>query len=100
MKKYFIIIALVVLFSNSLAADKYAGEIFRMGAGVRNYALGNTGLTNSETAALAYWNPAFLVESTETRFELMHAEEYHGLLQYDVISARYQDKFSLVITRI
>ncbi|MFO7895929.1 MAG: hypothetical protein R6U84_03250 [Candidatus Cloacimonadales bacterium] len=100
MKKNLLVIILLILSYSFLSAEKYAGEIFRMGAGVENFALGNSGLTNSHTAALAYWNAALLAENQQTRFELMHAEEYHGLLQYDVFSAVYANKFSLVITRI
>ena len=52
MRKYIVII-LILLLSISLNAEKYAGEIFRMGAGVRNFALGNTGLTDTQTNAIA-----------------------------------------------
>ncbi len=99
MKKLFLIITIALTIAQ-LSADKYAGEIFRMGAGVENYALGNTGLTNSNTAALAYWNPAFLSVSQSNNFEIMHAEEYEGLLQYDIIAATFGNKVSVVLTRI
>jgi hypothetical protein len=99
MKKIFLIIILAITIA-PLAADKYAGEIFRMGAGVENYALGNTGLTNSNTAALAYWNSAFITNNTSSNFEIMHAEEYEGLLQYDIIAATLGNKISVVLTRI
>lgn len=99
MKKIVLIIALTSIIIN-IYADKYAGEIFRMGAGVENFGLGNTGLTNTGTAALAYWNPAFIDRNSSNHFELMHAEEYAGLLAYDIIAFTYQNKFSMVLTRI
>lgn len=99
MKKIYLMIIIVIIIA-PLAADKYAGEIFRMGAGVDNFALGNTGLTNRTSAGLAYWNPAFLAEGKDNHFEIMHAEEYNGLLQYDVISATFGNKISFVVTRI
>jgi hypothetical protein len=93
---------LMVLVSLNLFATKYAGEIFRMGAGVRNIALGNIGVSDQNSAALAYWNPSLLHLRTETDFELMHAEEYAGLLKYDTFSAVFgsQSNFSVVLTRI
>ena len=90
-----------MLFSN-LSAAKYAGEIFRMGAGVKNFALGNCGLTDENSYALAYWNSALLTKATKNKFEIMHAEEYMGLLTYDTASAIWgnEHKFSIVMTRI
>lgn len=88
----------------NLSAAKYAGEIFRMGAGVRNFALGNTGLTDYNSASLAYWNPALLskTEGGTSSFELMHSEEFMGLVSYDTFSAVWGDKsrYSLVLSRI
>ena len=93
---------LILLITVNLAATKYAGEIFRMGAGVRNFALGNTGVSDANSFGLAYWNSAFLFDVTENKFELMHSEEYAGLLNYDTASAIWgkENKFSLVLTRI
>lgn len=101
MKKIYLVIVAALLISQ-LAADKYAGEIFRMGAGVRNLALGNTGVADVDNMGLAYWNSALLDQVTENRFELMHASEYSGLLSYDTFSAIFgkKEKMSLVITRI
>jgi len=100
-KTILILLCAFFLFMN-LNATKYAGEIFRMGAGVRNFALGNTGVSDPASFGLAYWNSAYLYEAAENRFELMHAEEYAGLLKYDTASAIWgkDQKFSLVITRI
>ncbi|MBW6515825.1 MAG: hypothetical protein K0B81_04305 [Candidatus Cloacimonetes bacterium] len=89
---------------NDLTAEKYAGEIFRMGAGVRNFALGNTGLTDYQTASIAYWNPALLAktEGQGSSFELMHAEEFMGLVTYDTFSAVWGERarYALVLSRI
>jgi len=101
MKKLILIVAFVLLI-HALIADKYAGEIFRMGAGVKNFALGNLGLTDETANALSYWNSALLSLVENNRFEFMHAEEYSGLLKYDTFSAVWgkHEKFSLLITRI
>lgn len=103
MKKIFLWVCFLLLFfSTQLEADKYAGEIFQMGAGVRNFALGNCGLTDIHTPALAYWNAALLQEVTGQELALMHAEEYSGLLTYDTFSAIWgkKHKLAVVITRI
>ncbi len=92
---------IVVMGAATLHAEKYAGEIFRMGAGVRNYAMGGTGLTDSDSPALAYWNASLLTKKQNTRVELMHAEEL-GEFQYDTVSGVVGSKhpFSIVISRI
>ncbi len=82
----------------TLNAEKYAGEIFKMGAGVRNYAMGRTGLTDDKSPALAYWNASLLTELTGSNFELLHADEYSGNLQYDVISGNLGDKNKVAFT--
>ncbi len=99
MKK--LIIGIMLVLSINLFATKYAGEIFSMGAGVKNFALGNTGLTNPSSSALAYWNPALLGYSNN-QVELMHAEEFNGLLKFDSFSAILgrNNAYSFVITRI
>jgi len=85
-----------------LAATKYAGEIFRMGAGVRNYALGGCGVADPETFAAAYWNPALLSRNASMRFELLHDSEYDGLMNYDVASGTFgkQTPISFTLARI
>lgn len=98
-----IVIIIMILFAAlELSATKYAGEIFQLGAGVRNFALGNCGVTDVNSTGIAYWNSALLSLVDETRFELMHAEEYSGLLSYDTASAIWgkTNKFSVVLTRI
>ncbi|MDO9577375.1 MAG: hypothetical protein Q7J16_05780 [Candidatus Cloacimonadales bacterium] len=100
--KKIILLVIIVAVSFNLFATKYAGEIFRMGAGVRNFALGNSGVSDVNAIGLAYWNAALLHFAKDTKFELMHAEEYAGLLKYDTASAIWgkENKISVVITRI
>ncbi|MEA2096985.1 MAG: hypothetical protein U9P73_09875 [Candidatus Cloacimonadota bacterium] len=97
-----VIIIMIISVAIELSATKYAGEIFQIGAGVRNFALGNCGVTDVNSSSLAYWNSALLTLVDENRFELMHAEEYSGLLSYDTAAAIWgqTNKFSVVLTRI
>jgi hypothetical protein len=100
--KKMILLAIIIAASFQLFATKYAGEIFRMGAGVRNFALGNIGVSDVDALGLAYWNASLLHFAENKQFELMHAEEYAGLLKYDTASAIWgkENKISVVITRI
>ena len=89
----------MLLFVNiNLHAAKYAGEIFKMGAGVRNFALGRTGLTDVNTPALAYWNASLLLRQTYNTFELMHAQEFNGLLKYDSFSGSWGENHRIGFT--
>lgn len=96
------LLIVILLVTIDLSATKYAGEIFQIGAGVRNFALGNCGISDVNSSSLAYWNPALLALVEENRFELMHAEEYAGLLSYDTAAVIWgkTNKFSVVLTRI
>lgn len=93
---------LVILSYVNLSASKYAGELFQMGVSVRNLALGRCGVADYNSASLAYWNPALLNLVENNRYELMHAEEYNGLLTYDTASLIWgrNIKLALVVTRI
>ena len=82
----FLLIAQVNLWGVFFDGDKYAGEVFKMGAGVRNFSMGRTGLTDRNSPALAYWNSSMLLIQENSAFELMHAEEYKGMLKYDTFS--------------
>jgi len=99
MKK--IMTLLLIMVVANLFATKYAGEIFSIGAGVRNYALGGIGLSDAQSPAIAYWNPALLTNA-EKQIELLHAEEFSGLLKFDTFSAVFgkRNAYSVVLTRI
>ena len=86
---YILLFTFYIFFPTSLFSEKYAGEIFKMGAGVRNFALGRTGLTDDRSPALAYWNASLLLKQPYPTFELMHAEEFNGLLKYDTLSGSF-----------
>jgi len=92
----------LALMTLSLSAEKYAGEIFKMGAGVNNYALGSTGITDTEGSSAAYWNAALLNYHSDNSFEAMHAEEFGGQIKYDTFSGVLGkgNRIAVVITRI
>lgn len=85
-----------------VAFDKYAGEIYEIPVGVRNIALGNTGLTDTKGYSPAFWNAALLPELQSSTLELMHANEFDGLFKYDSFSFYYhaQNSVAISFTRI
>jgi len=102
-RTYMVLLGLTLLiFPATLFADKYAGEIFYMTPGVANQAMGNTGITNGDALSAAWWNPALLALPGSKGVELMHAEQFEGLLQFNHISAILgnQNRMGLVITHI
>lgn len=94
-------LALLIL-PTMLSADKYAGEIFYMSPGVANQAMGNTGVTNGDALSAAWWNPALLSLPGRKGIELMHAEQFEGLMQFNHIAAILgnQTRMGLVITHV
>lgn len=91
MKKLNLILVLVALVF-ALGATKYAGEIFQLGSGAQNQAMGNTGLTLQGSPAAGWWNPALLAESGPNGLELMRVEHFDGLLQQNQLSAVFGSK--------
>ncbi len=97
-----LLVAVIGIVPSLFSADKYAGEIFYMTPGVANQAMGNTGYTNEDAASATWWNPALLSLKGSNGLELMHAEQFQGLMQYNHISAIWgkQNRMGLVITHI
>ena len=100
MKNKNLLILSLLFLSIQLNATKYAGEIFRIGVGVRNFAIGHSGVTDKESSAIAYWNPALITETNSNFIEFMHAEEFNGLLKNDVVTGVIKQKYSFVFSRI
>lgn len=95
MKKHLILISLLVLCIAHLPATKYAGEIFGFSPGVKNQAMGNTGLTLADFHSSGWWNPALLADAKLNGIELRHSEMFAGLLSQNQITLRL-DKASAI----
>lgn len=102
MKRLMSILLMLNILSVVMAFDKYAGEIYEIPLGVRNIALGGTGLTDVNSYSPAFWNAALLPELTDSKIELMHANEFAGLFKYDSFSFYYhaQNSVAISLTRI
>ena len=102
MKRLILALLIINIMTLLVAFDKYAGEIYEIPVGVRNIALGNTGLTDIKGYSPAYWNSALLPELQNSSIELMHAKEFDGLFKYDSFSFYYhaQNSIAISLTRI
>ena len=98
MKRLVLVLLLINILSLLIAFDKYAGDIYEIPVGVRNIALGNTGLTDTKGYAPAFWNSALLPELQNSTLELMHAKEFDGLFKYDSFSFYYHGENSVAIS--
>ncbi len=68
------------------AADKYAAEFLRVGAGARALGMGGAFLAVSDDATAGYWNPAGLNYLKNKSLLYMHSEEQHSQVHYDFLS--------------
>ncbi len=98
--KFVILSILLFVVSFNLFGSKYAKEIFRVGSSVKNTAIGHCGLTDKDGRAWAVWNPALIDFGEKNKIEIMHSEDFGGLLKTDVISYTSQNKISFTLVRI
>ena len=94
------LIAIIVLSLSALAATKYASEIFSFSPGVKNQAMGNTGLTMSGFNSAGWWNPASLAVSNVKGMELMRSNLFEGLLSQNQVSLRMGGASALSINHL
>ena len=99
MKRILLVITILLTLS-ALGATKYAGEIFSFSPGVRNQAMGNTGLTLHGFNSAAWWNPANLAQSNLNGVELMRSEHFEGLLTQNQISLRLDNGIAFSINHL
>jgi len=95
--KYFFLFFFVIVQVNAFSI-KYASEPFLMGVGVRNFALGKTGVSDINSPAVAYWNSSLLLLQENMKYELMHAEVFNGLLKYDTFSGTFGRDYAMGFT--
>ena len=82
MKKYILIILLLV-FSLSLFATRYAGDFLAIGTGVRAIGMGAAFTSLANDGSAIFWNPAGIAQIRDTEIDLMRAYLYSGLAKYD-----------------
>ena len=85
-----LILLFVFLSGTSFAqvqATKYSNEFLAIGVGGRAQGMGNTQIALANDVTSGYWNPAGLVNQTET-YEgiLQHGEYYSGIAKFDYLA--------------
>lgn len=83
------LIIFFILATNPLIAFgiKYGNEFLRFGTGVRESSLGGAVVSNSDPVVAAYWNPAILSEEMNSEIQIMHTEEFAGVVNNDHLFA-------------
>ena len=90
----------MLIVSLPLWGTKYAEEIFTFSPGVKNQAMGNTGLTFSGSHAAGWWNPALLAKNSSKSIEVMRSEHFEGLLSQNQISLNLGKNSSININHL
>ncbi len=62
---------------------KYGDEFLRFGTGVRENSLGGAAVSSSEPVVGAYWNPALVSQTKRFKAQIMHSEEFAGVVNND-----------------
>lgn len=76
------ILAWGVSFS-SVTAGKYAGEFLAVGVGAKYLAMGGSAAAFVDDVTAMYWNPAGLAALSVTQVQVMHAERFAGIVNWD-----------------
>ena len=91
-KKQFEKVVFLVLISSGISADislsseNYAGDFLSLGAGARALGMGSSYVVLTNGATSSYHNPAGLARLKVKEINLMHSEQFAGLINYNTIS--------------
>ena len=77
---FFYLIAVCPVFGFGV---KYGDEFLRFGMGVRENSLGGAAVSSSEPIVGAYWNPALVSQAKRFKAQIMHSEEFAGVVNND-----------------
>lgn len=69
--------------SPGFAANKYAGEFLTHGVGARALGMGSAFVAVADDVTAGYWNPAGVADITGRAVQLMHAETFGDVVNYD-----------------
>jgi hypothetical protein len=81
------LVAAAILPLPARAADKFAAEFLKIGVGARALGMGGAFVSLSDDASAAYWNPAGLTQLESREAMGMHASQFGGVVDHDVLAA-------------
>jgi hypothetical protein len=67
------------------AVDKFAAEFLKIGIGARALGMGGSFVSISDDASASYWNPAGLIQLESREAMGMHASQFGGVVDHDVL---------------
>jgi hypothetical protein len=68
------------------SSENYSGDFLTLGAGARTLGMGGSSVVNVKGAVSSYYNPASLSTLKSSELNLMHSEQFAGLINYNTIS--------------
>lgn len=78
-----VLLLLIALQNLNAFGIKYGNEFLKFGTGVRENSLGGAVISNSQPVVSAYWNPALLSRAADPEIQIMHTEEFAGVVNND-----------------
>lgn len=85
--KIFILVLLIGAYTDILlCSENYAGDFLALGAGARALGMGSSYVVATNGATSSYHNPAGLARLKVKEINLMHSEQFAGLINYNTIS--------------
>lgn len=79
----FFILLVTIAVDSHAQFRKYSNEFLNIGAGARGMAMGSAQAASVTDGTAGYWNPAGLVNVSNTQINLMHSEYFAGIGKYD-----------------
>ncbi len=80
------LLILNVIVPYGLCSENYAGDFLELGAGARALGMGGAFVVATDGATSAYHNPAGLAKMKVREINLMHSEQFAGLINYNTVS--------------
>ena len=91
MVRYILALSVVLAIApagSTQAANKYAGEFLTHGVGASALGMGSAFVAVADDVTAGYWNPAGVTDVEGGLVQLMHAETFGDVVNYDTGAVR------------